>query len=190
MHDELTRTEKRKQHTSRLIINTAIDLFAENGIENVSLEEIALKADIARATLYNHFLNKDDLIHTILKPVFSEGTIRINGILSEPDGITIEKILGMCLDMWKNNRNSLRLSYKLKREQMGELAPVFSDFLSGFIRLFEKSKESGRFRFISPQLTAYVMYRTFVPLLESIEFLPGYENLFIESFRGFLLKQG
>ncbi|PKL39919.1 MAG: hypothetical protein CVV44_06770 [Spirochaetae bacterium HGW-Spirochaetae-1] len=189
MENGISRTEKRKIRNNRHIMDVAIDLFADRGIDNVSLEEIAEKADVARATLYNHFANKQELLQKIMKPIFDEGNAYIQEVLSVNTSIRIDKILLMCVALWKNYRNPLRLAYRIKHEQMGPVMEEYNTFITNFMYLFEKSREKRLFRFKSPQLTAFVVYKTFVPLLESIESVPGYENLFIESFKGFLLRR-
>lgn len=43
------------------IMRAAIHLFAKNGIDGTTIEEIAKKADVAEGALYRHFKSKDDL---------------------------------------------------------------------------------------------------------------------------------
>ena len=55
------RAEKRQ-----LIMDSALHLFAENGFENTSIENIATHAGISKGLLYAYFENKDDLLQQIL----------------------------------------------------------------------------------------------------------------------------
>lgn len=44
------------------LIETAYQLFARHGIQAVGVDEIIRRADVAKATFYNHFASKDDLV--------------------------------------------------------------------------------------------------------------------------------
>lgn len=48
------------------ILETAYDLFVRRGVRGVSVEEIAERAGVAKATLYRHFRSKDDLVLAFL----------------------------------------------------------------------------------------------------------------------------
>jgi len=51
----------RGQNTRDHIIEVASDLFYSNGYNRTGINEIIEKADIAKATLYNHFNSKEDI---------------------------------------------------------------------------------------------------------------------------------
>lgn len=54
--------ERKKAATRQTISNVATRLFVERGFENVSVEEIAREAAVARKTVFNYFPRKEDLI--------------------------------------------------------------------------------------------------------------------------------
>lgn len=56
------RRERNKQRVRERIYEAAIELFAVNGYEATSVDEIADRADVARGTFFNHFQRKEDLI--------------------------------------------------------------------------------------------------------------------------------
>ena len=49
-----------------LIMDSALLLFAENGYERTSIENIAQHAGISQGLVYSYFKNKDDLLYQIL----------------------------------------------------------------------------------------------------------------------------
>jgi len=59
--------------TKQKLISAAIDLFAENGIQWVSFQQIGSKVGIAQPTLYKYFQDKDDLILACVQHVASTG---------------------------------------------------------------------------------------------------------------------
>ena len=54
--------EDNKRRTRQLIEESAVALFAERGYDNVTMAEIAWRADVSAATVFNHFATKDALI--------------------------------------------------------------------------------------------------------------------------------
>jgi AcrR family transcriptional regulator len=62
MEAPVGRREKRKQQLRARIEEAAYILFKQNGIEETSIEQICLQADVARRTFYGHFPNKHTLI--------------------------------------------------------------------------------------------------------------------------------
>lgn len=65
------------------IIDEAITLFSEKGYYNTSLNEIAQKVNIKKASLYYHFKNKDDLYIECLKFIENHFTDIIHNHLSQ-----------------------------------------------------------------------------------------------------------
>jgi len=56
------RREKRKQEIRTRIEDAAYNLFKQQGIEDTSIEQICVEADVARRTFYGHFPNKHALL--------------------------------------------------------------------------------------------------------------------------------
>jgi AcrR family transcriptional regulator len=70
---KMTRLRKNKRKKiEEKIIKAARNLFQSQGYENVSMEEISAKADIAVGTLYNYFKNKSDLYLVAMESQFSK----------------------------------------------------------------------------------------------------------------------
>ncbi|POX50047.1 TetR family transcriptional regulator [Streptomyces sp. Ru72] len=60
----LGRRERNKIKIKERLYTAALELFAEQGYEQTSVDEIAERADVARGTFFNHFQRKEDLIST------------------------------------------------------------------------------------------------------------------------------
>lgn len=54
--------DSKKAATRLTISNVATRLFVERGFENVSIDEIAIEAGVARKTVFNYFPRKEDLV--------------------------------------------------------------------------------------------------------------------------------
>ena len=59
--------ENKKRRTRQLIEESAVALFAERGYDHVTMAEVARRADVSSATVFNHFATKDALIFSGLE---------------------------------------------------------------------------------------------------------------------------
>lgn len=64
-----SRTERKKKETRQKIIKMAMDLFERQGFNNTTMEQIAIEADVARKTLYNHFPVKEAIVDEYVKGI-------------------------------------------------------------------------------------------------------------------------
>lgn len=62
MSNRLGLRDRKKAATRQMISNVATGLFVGRGFENVSVDEIAREAGVARKTVFNYFPRKEDLV--------------------------------------------------------------------------------------------------------------------------------
>ena len=62
MSSALGRRERKKLETRDRVVDCAATLFTERGYDATTVEEIAECADVARATVFNYFGRKEDLV--------------------------------------------------------------------------------------------------------------------------------
>lgn len=58
----LSRKERDKIRNREAILKAAVHLFAQKGFAETKLEDVAIRAEFGKGTLYNYFENKDDLL--------------------------------------------------------------------------------------------------------------------------------
>ena len=61
-----TRSDSRQSARER-ILGTAYELFSHRGVHDVGIDELVERAGVAKATLYNHFPSKDELVLAFLE---------------------------------------------------------------------------------------------------------------------------
>src|SRR5689334_767490 len=61
--------ERNKQRTRENILATAISLFEEKGYEQTTMDMIAEKAEVSRATLFNYFPAKGGLLFVFVQQI-------------------------------------------------------------------------------------------------------------------------
>lgn len=64
---EPTRRDRQAQETRTKLIETALDLFSRQGVDNTSIKDIARNAGVAQGLLYHYFASKDDLLWGVLE---------------------------------------------------------------------------------------------------------------------------
>ncbi|WP_340114015.1 TetR/AcrR family transcriptional regulator [Maribellus mangrovi] len=78
-----------RKQKKQLIMDTALELFAENGFHATSISQIAKKADISKGLSYNYFESKNEILQEIMEHGFNEiyDNLDINhdGILTEEE---------------------------------------------------------------------------------------------------------
>lgn len=60
--ETVSRRERHKQETRKRIFDCAAELFATRGYDATAMDDIAACADVARATVFNYFARKDEII--------------------------------------------------------------------------------------------------------------------------------
>jgi len=82
---QTTRREREKERQRQEMLDAAMDLFAGKGYHNVTMHEIAEKADFAIGTLYKFFRNKEDLYKALMLQKADEFNEAIRRALDGPE---------------------------------------------------------------------------------------------------------
>ena len=106
---------KRKEE----IIQATLELAAENGLGTVSMQQIADKVGITKASLYNHFSSRDQIVeemYELLRDASGKkadaGSIDYDHIAA---GLPLEQILTTAVDTYRNmvSDPQMNLFYKI-----------------------------------------------------------------------------
>jgi len=80
------------------IMEEARRLFGERGTTDVSMDEIAAEAGVARSTVYVYFSNRDDLLRACVQSMYDRMTETIALIVSD-DASPAERLRGLILGL-------------------------------------------------------------------------------------------
>ena len=73
--------ERRKERSKEEIRQAAEELFSQFGADKVSVNDIAHKAGVSQATIYNNFGSKDELLRDYHNTIVKKIANRFRGIL-------------------------------------------------------------------------------------------------------------
>ena len=99
--------EERKNR-QELILSSALEVFKVQGLENSTMEEIALKAGFGKATLYYYFRSKEEVFSGILENGWQMLWFSLEPIIS-PNTSPRETFVQILLKIAENIRNRPRL---------------------------------------------------------------------------------
>jgi len=63
--------DRRVKRTRRLLRDALLELIVEKGYDAVTVQDITDKADLARATFYLHFKDKEELLFTSMSEIYA-----------------------------------------------------------------------------------------------------------------------
>ena len=120
--------EKKKELTRKTIMEKGFELFTERGIESVTMQEIADASLVGRATLFNYFNSKVDLVIAIGSWKWKE---YIERKVEESKQFDREKrtgaellnnYLNAFLEQYRSYRSNLRFNYNFNNYLRSERA--------------------------------------------------------------------
>ena len=67
------------------ILEAALDLFIERGYDRTSLREVAERVGVTKAALYYHFSSKQEIMRTLVQPLFDHLESLAAALTTQPD---------------------------------------------------------------------------------------------------------
>jgi TetR/AcrR family transcriptional regulator len=154
--EKLPRREREKLRQRQEMLAAAFDLFSQKGYHNVSMHEIAGKAEFAIGTLYKFFENKEDLYKALVLEQcdkFEDAVVRA----IEKPGEEVEKLRNYVRtkgERFRGNLPFVRLflaesrgaSFNIKAGLDEELRKRYYAFLERLALIFDSGIKNKRFK--------------------------------------------
>lgn len=86
-HLEGASQDRRVRKSQRALREAFVALVLERGYEAVTVEDITERADVARATFYAHFNDKEQLLTILFEDLTNELTMRLATVRGAPESI-------------------------------------------------------------------------------------------------------
>lgn len=157
--EKLSRREREKLRQRREMLSTALELFSEKGYHNVSMHEIAEKAEFAIGTLYKFFKNKEDLYKALILEQADRFYEAVTKALRDADDET-EKLRNYVRakgEIFRANVSMIRLyftetqgaSFNVKAGLDSEIRKQYDQSLRDLATVFESGIKRKRFQKIA-----------------------------------------
>lgn len=146
------------------IIETARELLLKHGYRNISLRKIARDVGVSATSIYLHFENKDDLIHTLMEQAID----RLNDLLEKkasPEKDPIQKLEDLAhayVNFARNNPREYQIIFLFSSDEMTRY-PVekFRKARRGYEivhAVLEEGVKQGLITEEQPRLAAYTFW--------------------------------
>ena len=147
----LGRRERRKLEVRERIFSAARDLFAKQGFQATTVDEIANLADVAPATFFNHFKSKQALLGLMTGEIFEYLHVLTTQHL-EGEGASSEKLrsfIGSAAEGIAASRGVARdvlLEFMRSDATPDGPHPYLQRLIDPFVALVEEGQRSGEMR--------------------------------------------
>ena len=169
------------------IVRESATLFLAHGFESVSVDQIVAAAEIARSSFYRFFRGRDEVLASIIRPVFESGVSTMREIAQRPAREIMGGLLDMYLRLWSAGPDALRLATR-----MGVYFHLFEDVHGAYremlTELIRRVQPTGTLLNDSADYSARLIARSAVAVLEVYRDDPRHELLFRRTMSGLLLK--
>jgi TetR/AcrR family transcriptional regulator len=155
---KMPRREREKLRQRKEMLAAALGLFSEKGYHNVSMHEIAEKAEFAIGTLYKFFKNKEDLYKALMLEQANKFDDELTKAIKEPDD-DIEKLRNYARakgELFRANVSMIRLYFAETRGASfnvmaldSEIRERYYQFLQTLASVFERGIRRKRFKNIA-----------------------------------------
>ncbi|HYE83363.1 MAG TPA: helix-turn-helix domain-containing protein [Clostridia bacterium] len=185
--------------TRDIILDVAIELFAEKGYNRVSIREIAQAVGIKGSSIYNHFDSKEAILDTMLELYKEESDKYFGGFYMETnldsliEELTIEVLLERSLLMSVGFMAVPRINriFKVITSELSYSSKCREFFLREFItipgetlkEIFWKLADKGKVKAEDPELLAVEFYSFVIYKFYEDYILKGESNMDFEKMR-------
>jgi len=127
------------------------DLFIQNGINSLTISQIAKVAGVGKGTIYEYFNNKEEIVFELVDIMMKEHSERLHSTLSEQN--SVKNMIKKFAEFFHTDENSgLRTIYKEfisialmtpNKEMLAFQTECFNNYYSWFEEIFKRGVQAG-----------------------------------------------
>jgi AcrR family transcriptional regulator len=140
------------------IVRATVECITKHGYHNFSMQDVAKTAGVSKGIIHYYFLNKDDLMMSVLDRV--AGDIE-KVLIADMEGITdpvrkLEVFIEVCFDVVRNTKEYYQVNMDFwtqinqKNEIRTAIAKHYAKFRETAARVIAEGVNSGAFRKVDP----------------------------------------
>ena len=172
--------ERLKRHND--ILEAAKAVFARDGYEKTSLEEIAARCELAKGTIYYYFENKEELFNSVVESALDE---IIQNIVEagrmENTRVSIKRLFEVILTLFKRDHDIFFIFFRERRKFESGVSSLAGRTVSGrfeiIIRklgdIFKLGVERGEIKDYDPLILARIFVGLFHVIVLKSNMDPG-----------------
>lgn len=144
------------------ILQAATAVFARNGIAQTRVEDIALEAQLSKASLYLYFASKDEIVEALLQQFFQASFVELQRLVQGKQ--TVRQRLIKWSRGWaaqvQHNTDLLSISFEFQSAAVRQnstravMKHYYQQYQIYLMQLIEQGSASGEFRAVQAQPVA------------------------------------
>jgi AcrR family transcriptional regulator len=177
------------------LLDIALTLFAERGVENVSIKDLATEAQVAPGLIYHYFASKDDLLATVLQkhnplPEF-EGIAEQLDDLPAREGLLLlaNRLSALLPEKRLVVRILMREVLSPRSKLLGGLISFRAEAIELFSAYFQRRIDAGELRPHNPLVTLHMLVSSFLILTVLDQPFEPYVEQFVETILDGILQR-
>lgn len=147
------------------LLAVSVRLFAEQGFEGTSVQEIVAAAGVTKGAMYHYFASKDDLLYEIYHRLLSLQTERLNSLADGP-GDAADRVRAVAEDVVETTLGSIdeaivffRSMHMLPADKRAQVRAERRRYHERFRTLVEEGQREGVFRAdVSADIVTHYFY--------------------------------
>ncbi len=153
----MTRSEVANERKNQ-IVKATVDCISRYGYNNFSMQDVARSAGVSKGIIHYYFLNKDDLMMSVLEHVASDiGSLLNSGMNEAIDPMKkLDLFLGTCLNIVRKTKEYYQVNMDFwtqinqKEEVRLTVAKHYQNFREACSKVILEGIQKGAFREVNP----------------------------------------
>lgn len=174
--------QNRAKQTVQRIIDATAELVLELGVDNITTNKVAERANVNIASLYQYFPNKQALLSALLQNYWSDLTRQLNDMLDQLGDVSVEEStrLWATLGIAKFRQSGGLLAELLANQSLLASLPEGREFESRLMESMRRFliRQRGRLQVVDLDRAIYIAFSACTAILSRhlLEPVPYYKD--------------
>ncbi len=193
------RVARRRERMRAALVDAGIRAFMRRGSSGVSVEDLIAEADVCRATFYECFSSKYNLLEYIINPIYEDLVRAVRALRAgaadaagpATDATAADTVVGLVevwIDARRTHGDGLLLMASLDEADLEPFEPCRAALHEAMVEALGPAERAELLRNGSARYSAKLVARTVGPLLDVYDGHPGAEALIRDALGTLLLR--